>query len=1078
MPLTEQQKAAVISKTSVSITAGAGTGKTHMLAARYLHHLNNDGLSPLEVVAMTFTEKAATELRARIRQAIAQEHPDRFDWLAEVEAAQISTFHAVAMRICREHPEAAGVPATFQPLDEWEGSIWQTEQLNLALAEMPAELYGEIPYSTLKMAIAALLGDPLSAREALERSREDWLPTLQDKQQRVIKNLLASETWQETQAIIAQYQGAPGDKLEQVRQTLAELMVDLERSREDITSDRFQSTLRALQTLKVGSGGAKKNWPSEDALKTVRSQAIACRDFVQKFPDISLLGLTLGELDKRETQWVTTLQGAFQWVEQRLKEIKQQARVLDFNDLEIYALQALEDPTVRDYYKDRWRAYLIDEFQDTNPTQGKLLEALTGRSEEQSKLTIVGDDKQSIYGFRRADVEVFRAWRSQLKNGVSLTTSFRTHENLVNNINTVFRPVLGELHQDLDAHREEAPHDPLHLEIYRFAPEEKIGIAEARKVEAQQIAQLIYDMLSQGLEVWDKPTGELRAIAPKDIAILSRTWEPLDIYSQALAQWQIPFLQSSGGNLLDTHEALDGLSLLQFIANPNDDLALVAVLRSPFFTLSDRLLYELRFREKNQKCWSRLKESDRPEVQKRVAILKQLLNKRNILTPSQLLQLADRLTGYSAVIANLPQATRRLADWQGFLELLRYLEQGTGDVLSVVRRLQRFQRHQIKIPRPPLEAADAVSLMTIHAAKGLEWSVVIVPDLTRKLSNTSAGILFDPEFGVALKQRDDQGKLQKSALFQLLEGNQKERENAEAKRVLYVALTRARDHLILTMPKEKGGALDLLQLDPENFPIKEISPDLCPPTESWQKDDKKHHSSELQPLPELLLDPARSNGIELPMTALTTYARCPQRFYFEQIIRHPGWREGESNYAAAIGSLTHTALEKNYLTIEQLDFHNQEPKLPPDKVAEALSLAHTFRTDPVFATVQQGDQEVALELHQNQLILNGRVDLIGEDFVLDVKTDGQINPAEHRFQLWAYARAAQKPRAYIAYLRKPHLYSFTPQDLEAIDQEAKTLMQQIIQRDYTPNPETKHCSYCAYSQICDAGKDVLAEGLR
>ncbi|WP_030008087.1 exodeoxyribonuclease V subunit beta [Picosynechococcus sp. NKBG042902] len=1070
MPLTEQQEKAVTSKTSVSITAGAGTGKTHMLAARYLHHLDKDKLSPLQVVAMTFTEKAATELRARIRQAIAQEHPDRFDWLAEVEAAQISTFHAVAMRICREHPEAAGVPANFQPLDEWEGSIWQAEQLNVALAEMPPELYGEIPYSTLKTAIAALLGDPLSAREALKRSCEDWLPALRDKQQQVIKNLLASETWQETQALMTQYQGAPGDKLELVRQTLAELMADLERSQDDITSVPFQSTLQALKSLKVGSVGSKKNWPSEDILKTVRSQAIACRDFVQKFPDISLLGLTLGELDERETQWVMTLQGAFQWLEQRLKEIKQQARVLDFNDLEIYALKALEDPAVRDYYKERWRAYLIDEFQDTNPTQGKLLEALTGKS----ILTIVGDDKQSIYGFRRADVEVFRSWRSQLNNGVALTQSFRTHESLVNNINTVFRPVLGDLHQDLDAHRQEAPHDPFHLDIYRFAPEEKMAIAEARKVEAQQIAQLIYDMLSQGMKVWDKPTDTERAIVPKDIAILSRTWDPLDIYSQALAQWQIPFLQSSGGNLLDTPEALDGLSLLQFIANPNDDLALVAVLRSPFLTLSDRLLYELRPQKKDKKWWSCLKDSQQPEVQQRVTILKQLLNKRDIFTPSQLLQLADQLTGYSAVITNLPQAERRLADWQGFLELLRHLEQGTADVLSVVRRLQRFQRHGVKIPRPPLEADDAVSLMTIHAAKGLEWSVVIVPDLTRKLSNTSSSILFDPEFGVALKQRDDQGKLQKSVLFQLLEGNQQERETAEAKRVLYVALTRARDRLILTTPKEKGGGLDLLQPGLEDFAIKDISPDLYPPAEPWCKGDE---SSKPQQPPQLLLEPARSYGLELPMTALTTYARCPKKFYFEQIIRHPGLTEGESNYGAAIGSLTHTALEKDYQTVEQLNFHNQDLKLPPDKVQEALDLAQTFRTDPVFAAVQAGEKEVALELRQNQLVLNGRADLVGANCVLDVKTDSKPNPIEHRFQLWAYARAAEKPTAYIAYLRQQQLYTFTPTDLKSIDQEADILMQQIAQRDYTPKPDSDHCSYCPYSQICDAGKSVLPEEL-
>lgn len=1059
MSLTEQQKQAVQSTTSVSITAGAGTGKTHMLAARYLYHLKQNH-SPLEVVAMTFTEKAATELRARIRQAIAHQHPDRFDWLAEVEAAQISTFHAVAMRICQEHPEAAGVPANFQLLDDWEGKIWQEEQLNLALAEMPANLWGNIPFSTLKKAIAALLGDPLSAHQALEKTSADWLPAFQDKQQHIIKNLLASETWQATQGIITQYQGDASDKLEQVRQHLEGLMADLECSQDDITGDRFQNTLQALQTLKVGNIGSKKNWSSEDVLKTVRSQAIALRDFVQKFPDISLLHLTLGALDQRETEWIATLKQAFQWVEKRLQEIKCKERVLDFNDLEIYALQALADPTVRDYYQTRWRAYLIDEFQDTNPTQGKLLKALTG----DSILTIVGDDKQSIYGFRRADVTVFRTWRSQLGNSVDLTTSFRTHGNLINQINRLFRPVLEDLHQDLAAHRQTDPHPAPHLEIYRFAPQEKMAIANARKIEAQQIAQLIHTMLSQKLTIWDKNTQTLRAIAPQDIAILSRTWDPLDIYSQALAQWQIPFLQSSGGNLLDTSEALDGLALLRFIANPYDDLALVAILRSPFFALSDRLLYQLRSEHPTEKWWSCLKEHEDPAVKQKVALLHQLLHKRNILSPSQLLQRADQLTGYTAVIANLPQASRRLTDWQGFLELVRHLEQGTADVLSVVRRLQRFQRHGIKIARPPLEAANAVSLMTIHAAKGLEWSVVIVPDLTRKLSNNNAEILFEPDLGVALKQRDDQGKLQKTVLFQLLEGNQKEQEIAEAKRVLYVALTRARDRLILTTPKEKGGGLDLLQPGLEAFPITEIAPDLRPPTVPWLTTDT---NSENAPLPQLLLEPVQSNGLELPMTALSTYARCPQKFYFEYIIEHPGLREGASHYGAAIGSLTHIALEKDYATVEQLDFHNDDPKLPPEKVQEALDLAQTFRTNPVFAMVQQGEQEKFLELTQHQLILTGRADLVGSDFVLDVKTDTKPNPMEHRFQLWAYARAAQKNIAYIAYLRQQELHTFTSTDLANIDQEAQTLMQQITQQDYTPKSSPEICSYCSHNLICE-----------
>ena len=190
MALTSQQEQAATSATSVAITAGAGTGKTYMLAGRYLFHLREQNLSPLQIVAMTFTDKAATELRSRIRQTVQQEAPERFDWLAELEAAPICTFHSLAARIRREHPEAAGVPADFTPLDEWEGQLWQAEQVAIALDQLPSGLYGQIPYSLMKAAMEVFLQDPLSAEEALQRSREDWLPDLQTTQTQIIQTCL------------------------------------------------------------------------------------------------------------------------------------------------------------------------------------------------------------------------------------------------------------------------------------------------------------------------------------------------------------------------------------------------------------------------------------------------------------------------------------------------------------------------------------------------------------------------------------------------------------------------------------------------------------------------------------------------------------------------------------------------------------------------------------------------------------------------------------------------------------------------------------------------------------------------
>src|SRR5207249_702667 len=135
--------------------------------------------------------------------------------------------------------------------------------------------------------------------------------------------------------------------------------------------------------------------------------------------------------------------------------------------------------------------------------------------------------------------------------------------------------------------------------------------------------------------------------------------------------------------------------------------------------------------------------------------------------PSRLLQLADRLTGYTAVITNLPGAARREADWRGFLGLVRNLERGAGDLFGLVRRLKRWLAAEVEVPRSPLDASSAVALMTIHGAKGLEWPIVVVPDLTRSAPSNTDPVRFDPDLGVAVKVRGETGETQKPALYDL-----------------------------------------------------------------------------------------------------------------------------------------------------------------------------------------------------------------------------------------------------------------------------------------------------------------------
>jgi ATP-dependent helicase/nuclease subunit A len=1076
MSLTPQQQAAAYAPNSVAVTAGAGTGKTFMLVERYLYYLREHQLSPLEMVAVTFTEKAAKELRSRIRQAVAQQLPQFPDSLAELEAAQISTIHALASRICREHPEAAGVPPDFSILDDLEGEIWLNDRLNEALDKIPDRLYQIIPYSQLSTALQSLISDPISAHRALAADPQQWELLAKEIQNRAIETLLSSSDWGEATAAIANYSGKAGDKIEDARQAAFNCILNLENK-----TAEPDVALTAITQIDL-RGGSKKNWTS-GALELVKDALKSLKEIAKAELKTGLVTLILGAADDRLMLMLPALCEAFEFVQSHLLQVKHRSRTLTFADLEVHALQALQDAEVIAAYAQRYRVFLIDEFQDTNPIQAELLAALT----QGTYLTIVGDVKQSIYGFRRADVSVFDRVRDRILSeggsDVQLDTTFRTHRALISQINCVFQPLLLNLHQDLIAYQQEEPHPAPHLEVYTLQTEAKVNKPQRQLAEAKYIAQTLKQLLDTQTLVRDKKSDRLRPITPADIAILSRTWDSLQTYSDVLETAGIPAVVAGGESLLETREAKDAIALLRFLADPSDSLALVAVLRGPFFALSDVLLFTLAREHGKQKpepvpedgtppmrpplnWWHLIQTAGDPELAHPISTLKQLLNDRAIEPPTRLLQIADRLTGYTATIANLPGAARREADWRGFRELLRSLEAGNQDVFTVIRRLKRPIERGVKVPRLPLDISDAVSLMTIHASKGLEWPVVVVADLTRSRPNTSQSVYFDPELGVGLKWDNEAGESQKTVLYTVLEQMQKQREEAELVRVLYVALTRTRDRLLLTSCDAKGGSLDRLRpgLEAANIPIQlwplAEAPDITPPTAAPKEGE------DIRTVPIANLGCVTGGVWELPVTALGEYATCPKRFEFCWIQGHPGLRE-EAAIAPRLGTLVHKALERGIRHAEELEGFDRG--LERQWVDEAIELALRFDRHAHYAPVrtQNALREHPVTLKIDGLVLNGAIDLLGEDWVLDFKTDREMNPKERRWQLWAYAAATERSIAHIAYLRHDTLYTFTADELAATSLEVAALIPQILVGNYTATPSERSCGICPYADICE-----------
>ncbi|MEM7757832.1 MAG: UvrD-helicase domain-containing protein [Cyanobacteria bacterium P01_A01_bin.40] len=1073
--LTPEQQAAAYAPCSVVITAGAGTGKTHMLAERYLYYLRQRNFSPLEIVAVTFTEKAATELRSRIRALVIQELPERLDLIAELEAAQISTIHALAARVCQEHFQVINIPADFQVLDDLTGKVWLREVWQQALTQLSPEMFQVVPYSLLQRILERLLDDPYTANQALAQGIQDWSQLIIEARSQAVSTIVTDAAWHPSREILQQHQGKEGDKLEAIRNSVLESMSDLEQAQ---NIDRAIATILQVN-LRVGS---KKNWQDmkavKDALKTLRES-------VKRVTSQGLLDLALGDADEQLKLMLPAITEAYQKVTDYLSRLKLQRKGLTFSDLELYALQALKKIEVQDYYQQRWHVFLVDEFQDTNPTQGELLNTLTSEAE----LTIVGDIKQSIYGFRRADIRIFQQFRDRIlrHNGqeVVLSTSFRTHQTLIHSFNQIFAPLLAKNHQDLNAFRQETPiltesgnsfnylqvltiGDPLPKEGAEKPP--KPNKAQRQRVEAFSLAEKIKQMLEDKIPVFDKQTRQTRPLEPKDIAILTRTWQPLEVYGEALAAIGIPVAPAGGGNLLATREAKDVTVLLRFLVNPRDDIALVAVLRSPWFAVSDRLLFQIRSsfpqqaQNQEENCWwNELQKSQVAELSRPIKVLEQLLQASQSEMPSRILQLADRLTGYTAVIANLAGAARRLADWQGCQQLVQDLEQGTYDLFGVVRRLKGLYDQEVAVPRPVMSVGNAVSLMTIYAAKGLEWGLVIAADLSKERPKSYPPILFDAQWGVAVKSNSATGSSHKPVLYSWLEYLQEDRERQEAIRVLYVALTRARDYLILSAAEPYKGELNRLQ---RGLSAAKVPTFTIPYTEAKALPPIPQTPALPENLPPLLLESVGSGISQLPVTALTDYARCPQRFKLHYVDGHPGLGEGWA-YGMEIGTLVHQALEHNITQPQDLRPF-AEGDWSPSVFNEAIALAHRFFKLPTYQYLRQTavakEQQISFQLEE--ITFNGVIDLVGNDWVLDYKSDRTMHPADHRFQLWIYATALNQSQAYIVYLRHDHVHHFTAQQLAEITPEARSLSRKISQGNYTATPTMEKCAYCPYLACC------------
>lgn len=857
MKFTEEQSQAIFTHDqNLIVVAGAGSGKTRVLVERYLALLAaNPEWRLNQLVAITFTKKAAQEMRDRVRRSLldrfyAADAPDEqmrwSDLVNQIDSARIDTIHGLCATLLRANAAEAQIDPDFEVLDETDSAILLDDVVDDVLkdialgdAEDPViELFRE--YDT--RSIRHVLTQPEMLTMAFPAWPDDLLASWQAEWwQNVARSIAAFRSQVVTRGDFTPADDNLGDRWRTFYE-YSDTMVDAD------TETQFKC-LREIAGIDFrGVRKSKKNsaaWGGEDIFLDAKEALQEIRDLAKS--TVKLIGEPLAEFDQRAAELLPLWRELITRVGDAFATAKAHQSALDFNDLERMTSHILTTyPHVRERYRgSEFKHLLVDEFQDTNAAQWQIVKALADLHTPGS-MFVVGDPKQSIYAFRGADVSVFGEVKAEITSNDGcekpLSMSFRTHDPLIQCFNAMFgalmvkdehSPVMGyqvELGEPMKAFREAAPDTTPQMEMIlidkferdedgnplldRNGKEKTIDANDRRIWEAYELARRIKTMVAERYKIFDKEAREIRPVEFGDFAVLFRALTNVTLYEAVFKTMGVPFVTVAGRGYYDRQEVHDLLNLLDAVYNPADDLALAIALRSPLFGLSDDALLALRLQEteaedgeKPQRLplWVALGEPGElvPEDElEKVAFAHACLGELRAIagrvTVSQLLRQALDMTGYLAVLTGLPDGTRR----RGNVEKLLEKAESSGRVTlgAFAQYLRDLSTREVRESEATVDVAGAVQVMTVHASKGLEFPVVILADASRDKSRSDSSVVMtDPDYGIACKVYDDNEDKYVSA-FRHQYVNQLDtlREEAERLRLLYVAMTRAQDKLLIS----------------------------------------------------------------------------------------------------------------------------------------------------------------------------------------------------------------------------------------------------------------------------------------
>ena len=1106
----QEQRAAIDARGHVFVSAGAGTGKTLVLVERFASAVCDEGLDVGSVLVITYTERAAGELRARIRRELLDR--GRNDLARELDGAWISTIHGFCYRLLKTYPFAAGLDPRFRVLDDSQARVLRGEAFEEALADFCA---GDDPRRLRLLATYGAGG--------LRRMLTGVYETLRAAGRPLDLRLgdapaLASrvEGLREAARCLVDEQGHD-DQRDQAARMLE--LLEQDRTAEDLL-DLSEFATR---------GGPRERFASYEAARKAVEQA------------------ALDELATRDRDLLQELLEGFAGAYSAAKE---RESGVDFEDLQLKARDLLrEHEEIKHREAWRFRAVMVDEFQDTNRLQCDLIDLIAG-----DELFFVGDEFQSIYGFRHADVNVFRERREEAGVVLPLTLNYRSRPEVLAAVNHLFGSDFGDEFQPLAASGDFPDPvfgTPVELLVTDKATYSGTG-THWRRGEARSVARRVKELVESG------------AAKPGEIVLLFAAGTDAEWYEQELRELGLPTYRTTGRGYFGQQQVADLLGYLRLLHNRYDDEALVTVLASPLVGVSNDALVLLRRAASKRPLYKGLERTLPEGLDPRDERLFQAFRQRfdRLVAASRTLSL-ERLCeeivaahDYDLAVLALWDGRRRYANLRKLARLARSYEELRG---ADIEGFVRFVHEQDEAGAKELEAvaeeedADVIRLLTIHAAKGLEFKVVVVADAGRDRAAPGADeILALPDGRFGFRVADPAtGTRRPTTAYEEVRAASREEAEAERRRLYYVAMTRAVDRLIvagsidpekaadertpigwvlgrLEIPAfdeavdapvelERGGARIVLRLDRHRPEPQGESPGEAVEEEEGQLALFESNGSgglaivsapKLPPL-EPLHRPPLHRVRRLSYSALALYESCSYRYYAERVA---GLRPGEASgsvpgkeglAATEIGDSVHFLLES-------LDLGDPRPP-ESQALSDAVRARYPGATDEELERIAglvraYCDSELARRIaafegaaperpfafEHDGVLLHGRLDVLyragSRAVVVDYKTNvledaspEELIERDYRLQRLVYALAcfragADEVEVVYQFLERPDpavTTTFDRSELPALEAELSEAIARIQDGDFKPTPSEYICSGCPALDVVCAGPRLM-----